>query len=280
MDIICFLLKSVQEFIEIQRWLILTSFMFPQLSSTHLSYISYKTKKCRYVNKIFYKMDRKWMVAPFHQPLRQNLRWLFENSFYSQEKEHAFFWKTVLRIFEIALCLKDRYDFMWQPLEILNVFTTSTLKLIFWKTKTFLKKPGSCFLVQRAKIEIAIFLYKTALPEANAIRQIEWEVHNRQRNNEVWSVTTLFSWKYSFRIRTSSKELIRCTNCPSIFVLFVSAGVLFESVFSMWGSLNGWFPWCFSEERSFYFFYILKYINKFSLVCFCKTSLPYCSSAY
>ena len=106
MDIICFLLKSVQEFIEIQRWLILTSFMFPQLSSTHISYISYKTKKCRYVNKIFYKMDRKWMVAPFHQPLRQNLRWLFENSFYSQEKEHAFFWKTVLRIFEIALCLK------------------------------------------------------------------------------------------------------------------------------------------------------------------------------
>ena len=70
---------------------------------------------------------------------------------------------------------------MWQPLEILNVFTTSTLKLIFWKTKTFLKKPGSCFLVQRAKIEIAIFLYKTALPEANAVRQIEWEVRNRHR---------------------------------------------------------------------------------------------------
>ena len=113
--------------------------------------------------------------------LNTGKRFVFENSFYSQEKEHVFFWKTVLRIFEIALCLKDRYDFMWQPLEILNVFTTLTLKLIFWKTKTFFKKPGSCFLVQSAKIEIAIFPYKTALPEANAIRQVEWEVHNRHR---------------------------------------------------------------------------------------------------
>ena len=34
-----------------------------------------------------------------------------------------FFWKTILRIFKIILRLKDRYVFMWQSLEILNVFS-------------------------------------------------------------------------------------------------------------------------------------------------------------
>ena len=69
-------------------------------------------------------------------------------------------------IFKIALRL-PMHDFVWQSLEILNVFNNVkcpfTLKLIFWKTKTiFTKKIEYCFLV-----EGTIFPYKTALSEAN-----------------------------------------------------------------------------------------------------------------
>ena len=74
--------------------------------------------------------------------LNTGKRFVFENSFYSQEKEHVFFWKTVLRIFEIALCLKDRYDFMWQPLEILNVFHYFNLKTNFLKNENLFQKTG------------------------------------------------------------------------------------------------------------------------------------------
>ena len=61
-EIICFLLNSAQEFIEVQCWLLLTSSicLHNQLSFIHsISYISYNTKECRCVNKIFYKMDKK-----------------------------------------------------------------------------------------------------------------------------------------------------------------------------------------------------------------------------
>ena len=88
-------------------------------------------------------------------------------SFLSQRKEHRFFSKTVLGIFKIALRLRDRHVFMWQSVEILNVFNTLTLKQIFWKTKTFFKKLGYRFLVESTKIENTSFLYKTVISEAN-----------------------------------------------------------------------------------------------------------------
>ena len=50
--------------------------------------------------------------------------------------------------------MRDRYVFMWQSVEILNVFNTVTLKQIFWETKT---------LVENIKIESASFPYKTAI---------------------------------------------------------------------------------------------------------------------
>ena len=52
-------------------------------------------------------------------------------------------------------------------MEILNVFNTLTLKLIFWKTKTFLKIPEYRFLVESTKIQNALFPYKTVILEAN-----------------------------------------------------------------------------------------------------------------
>ena len=60
---------------------------------------------------------------------------------------------------------------MWQSLKILNAFNTSTLKRIFWKTKTFFKKLEYRFLVESTKIENASFPYKTAISEANVKTQ-------------------------------------------------------------------------------------------------------------
>ena len=58
------LLNSVQEFIEMQYWLLLTFCicLHNQLSSIHS--ILHVNKECRCLNKIFHQIDRKWMVAP------------------------------------------------------------------------------------------------------------------------------------------------------------------------------------------------------------------------
>ena len=52
-------------------------------------------------------------------------------------------------------------------MKVSNVFNTSTLKQIFWKTKTFFKKLEYCFLVEATKIENTSFSFKNALSEAN-----------------------------------------------------------------------------------------------------------------
>ena len=43
----------------------------------------------------------------------------------------------------MALLLRDGHIFMWQSLEILNVFNSLTLKPILSKPKTFLRKTGA-----------------------------------------------------------------------------------------------------------------------------------------
>ena len=46
--------------------------------------------------------------------------------------------------------------------------------------------------------------------------QIEWEVKNGPITKDgVWPVTTLFFKKFCFRVRTSSKELVRYSNYPN-----------------------------------------------------------------
>ena len=114
---------------------------------------------------------------------------------------------------------------MWQPLEILNVFTTLTLKQIFCKTKTFFKKLEHRFLVKSAKIESATFPHKTALPEANF--KTNYKIQNKYKTivqngpikkNGVLPVTTLFLWKFCFSVRTFSKEMIKCTNYPNVYI--------------------------------------------------------------
>ena len=66
----------------------------------------------------------------------------------------------------------------WLPLTIVIClrnqlgFSTSTLKQIFWKKKTFFKKLEYDFLVESIKIESASFPYKTVISEANVINVI------------------------------------------------------------------------------------------------------------
>ena len=73
----------------------------------------------------------------------------------------------VLRIFKIVLRLRDWHAFMWQSVKVSSVFNTLTLKINFWRTKTFFKKLEYCFLVEATKIEITPFPFKTTLSEAN-----------------------------------------------------------------------------------------------------------------
>ena len=70
-------------------------------------------------------------------------------------------------------------------LQILNAFSTSILKQIFLKTKTFFKKLECCFLIESTTNENATFPYKTALSETalseanvktNRVGQAEWGV--------------------------------------------------------------------------------------------------------
>ena len=70
-------------------------------------------------------------------------------------------------IFKAAHRLRDQHVFMWHSQEILIVFNTLTLKLIFSKTKTFFKKLEYHILVETTRIENATFLYKTVLSESN-----------------------------------------------------------------------------------------------------------------
>ena len=74
---------------------------------------------------------------------------------------------------------------MWKSVKILNVFSTLTLKQIFWKTKPFFKKLEHGFLVESAKIESTSFPYKTEISEANVktnkMETKKWTYHKERR---------------------------------------------------------------------------------------------------
>ena len=91
---------------------------------------------------------------------------------------------SVLGIFKIVHRLRDRHIFMWQSLEILNVFNALTLKQVFWKTKICFKKLGYRFLVGCTDVKSATLPYKTALSEANIktnrLRSTIWTHHKNR----------------------------------------------------------------------------------------------------
>ena len=73
---------------------------------------------------------------------------------------------------------------MRQSLEILKVFITIHLKLVFWKMKALFRKLEYSFSVESTTIKSAIFPYKTALPKANVktnkIESTEWTYHKER----------------------------------------------------------------------------------------------------
>ena len=128
---------------------------------------------------------------------------------------------------------------MWESREILNVFSTWTLKQIFWNAKTVLKKLQYRFLVESSKIENASFPYKTAILEASAktdrIASTKWTYH-KERSFASNYVNFL---KFCFILRTSYKELIWCTNNPNADICpFCERWSFIWRWFSLWVSLR------------------------------------------
>ena len=66
----------------------------------------------------------------------------------------------------MAVRLRDRYVFLWQSVELFDVFDTLLLKHIL-KNEYLFPKTGYRFLVESTKIETATFPYKTTLSKAN-----------------------------------------------------------------------------------------------------------------
>ena len=120
----------------------------------------------------------------------------------------------VLGTFKLVLRLRDRHVFMWQSVKILNVFSSLTLKHIFWKTKTFFKKLENYFLVGSTKIENASFPCKTAISGANVKKNTKWTYHKERS----FTSNYLIFWKLCLSLRTCYKKLICCTKDPNAHI--------------------------------------------------------------
>ena len=148
---------------------------------------------------------------------------------------------------------------MWQSVEILNVFSTLTLKQIFWQTKNFFKKLEYRFLVESTKIENASFSYKTTILEANIKTKKCWVQNRPTTKNGVLPVTTLFFWKFCFSLRTFYKELIWCTNDLNVHIpTFLKRKSFIWLCFSPESILN-------TQENSFFRGFILSQQKKHRL---------------
>ena len=104
--------------------------------------------------------SKKWMVASFSKCYGKIWVVFYLNtgepffsvvSFYSQQKKRRLFWKMVLGIFKIVLCLRDWHIFMWQSAEIFERFQCFNSETDFLKNKNFFKKVEYHFLVESTK---------------------------------------------------------------------------------------------------------------------------------
>ena len=112
--------------------------------------------------------------------------------------------------------MRDRHDFMWQSVEILNDFIIFRLKQIFWKTITYFQ-PIFRFLVGGSKTGNAS--NKNLPYQKSMLRKIKWWVKNGPiTKNGVLPLPTSFFWKSCFSLRTSYKELIWCTSYPDVYI--------------------------------------------------------------
>ena len=141
---------------------------------------------------------------------------------------------------------------------MLNVFSNLTLKLIFWKRKTFFKKLEYRFLVESTKIENAWFSYKTAISGANVKTNRMMSTKLTYRKERSFPVTTLFFRKFCFSVRTSYKEFIWCINDPNVHVRFLEGWSFIWQCFFLVSILHesfSLFP-CIVISPSHYFWFM------------------------
>ena len=88
------------------------------------------------------------------------------------------------------------------------------------------------------------------------LRQIQWWVQNGPiTSNGVSPVTTLYFWKFCFRLRTCYKELIWCTNDPNAHIrnFYKCWGFIWRCFFPL-SIVNGSFAeltnWCDSFSKN------------------------------
>ena len=101
------------------------------------------------------------------------------------------------------------------------VFNSLTSKQIFWKMKTFFKKPEYHFLVESTKIENTSFPYKTAISEANVkankMLTTKWTYHKERS----FASNYFIFQKFCFSLRTQYRVdlLYKQPKCPNLYFL-------------------------------------------------------------
>ena len=140
--------------------------------------------------------------------------------------------------------------FLCDNLKILNFFNGLTLKQLFCKTKTFFKKLGYCFSFESTKFENASFPCKTGISEGNVntnkMVTTKW-TYRKERSFASNYFIIIIIIIFFLEILFQQSWFLVPTTKMTIFVLFVSAGVLFDGAFSSWVSLiaSVYFSICF-----------------------------------
>ena len=129
---------------------------------------------------------------------------------------------------------------LWQISGNFETFEYFNFPVNFLENKNFFQKTGVPYLVKSAKTENAPFPYKISC-QKTMLRQIKkWVQNGSITKTRVLPVTALFFWKFCFSLRSSPLMKI-CFDVTTtqilIFILFVNAGTLFESDFSLCVSL-------------------------------------------
>ena len=174
--------------------------------------------------------NERFLFAAFQQGLRQNLSWFLSSHRKMLFRGSLILKPTVRGIFKIAHRLRDRHVFMWQSLEILNVFNTITLKQILWKTQTLFKKLEYWFLVESTKTENTKLLCQKSM-----FIQTKWGVQNGLFvKNGVMPVTILYFRKFCFSLRPRIKIWFEVPTIQmAIFMLFKRWKFLWGCFFSV-----------------------------------------------
>ena len=118
--------------------------------------------------------------------------------------------------------MRDWHAFLWQSLEILNIFNTLTLKQMFWKTKTFSKILEHRFLVESTKIKIATFPYKRqwqkVLSEDNVKTNRIGSSKLTYPNERNFTSIYFTFFKILFQYKNLYNEMNWCTNYPNVHI--------------------------------------------------------------